>query len=623
MRKTSGVLSPGSWVSRTLSLAAVAGATAWLAACGSESPVGPQDLSLGDGDQDAVEITPADAADTQGDDRDGLGGDDGTASETADAESIGGEDVVAPSDDGITDTAPDPALLAKLADCKKFLVEAESSRALPCFRDAYKTWPDSIDAKFGVALSELVYGVELSTMMTSVTQQFGDPDAGTGPATLDPVPLPPDSLSQNEYLAAQIHSVFLRLRDHFVTAATLLGELEGADLHWTIDTCPVYMKVKPRLDYHGTFDAGDVLIMGALANGIAGFLDFLAGQDFDTDVLGLVSFVKNGASGSKIDWPTISHFVAYLLNIDPRCFASDTHHLLDVTKTDGEILFADAKTRFAAVAPKLIAGFLKAKELGDSGSDVSWVEDLAGVQTLKIRSVVHFGDDGTPTEDVLAFQLPQDVLAAFQACSDSIQTPGKLVTLHAGVIPVLGAMVVMLVRSGALEGLGLSLPIDLSAAEAADASALLQSLMPNVMAFDWGTFFQTPVGLAAWFPAWTTDKGMMQDQLVAEWECPADLAADGYPSGSLRLLCAKTAALQDGAHFAGASYATDADGIASAFPVFAFPDPTLSGLAYVNLDGVAGAADVTGYVKATNKTLNAALAKLLGGVLGLLGGVGG
>ncbi len=589
-----------------------------VVACGSESPVGPQDVPL-DGFEEAVEVVPADAADAQDEARDNLPGDEATAIETAEA--VGGEDLVA-TDEGTTDTGPDPALLAKIADCKKFLVEAEPSQALPCFRDALTQWPDSVDAKFGLALSELVYGVELCSMMTSVTQQFGDPDAGSGNG-LTPLPLPSDDQSQNEYLASELHSIFLRLRQHFVTGADLLSQLEGADLHWDIESCAVYMSVKPRMIYRGTFDAGDVLIMEALADAFVGFLDFLGGQDLDTDVLGLVSFVKSGAEGTKIQWPTISHFLAYLLNVDTRCFALDGHKALGLAVTDGEAMFEDARTRFAAVAPKFIAGFQKARALGNGGNEVTWVEDVAGVQALKVRNGVAFGDDGAPIESVLAFQLPQDVLDAFQACSDSILTPGKLVTLHAGVVPVLGAMVVALVRTGALEGLGLKLPIDLSAAEAADAAALLKSLMPNVMAFDWGTFFQTPVGLRAWLPAWTSDQGLMQDSLIEEWECPADTAADGYPNGSLRLLCAKTATLTDAPHFAGTSYATDADGIASGFPVFAFPDPTLSGLAYVKLDGVADSADTTGYVKATNLTLNAALAKLLGGVLGLLGGLGG
>ncbi|MBM4397401.1 MAG: hypothetical protein FJ087_17155 [Deltaproteobacteria bacterium] len=493
---------------------------------------------------------------------------------------------------------PDPALVA---GCTHQLEIGESGRALKCFEAALPQWPDDADLLFGAALSGLVYASELSVMITSAPAQFADPGDGYA-ETL------PEGMSQNEYLAAEIHRIFMRLREHFVTAAGRLDRVAGRGVRFEVTACPIFLGLKPTLQARGVFDDGDVLLMGAIADAIIGVFDFLAGQDWDTEVLDLVNFVKDGLG--DVDFQAIAGVLTHLLNSDER--------FLTLHPVDGATLFEDARVRFGAAGAKLEAAIARIRELGDGGKDVTWVEDVGATARLKFASVIRYADDGTTAEEVLSFELTQKVMAGFRNASESILTPGRRTTLHGGVFPVLAAMAVTASRSGMLSGMNLKLPIDIGAFEIGALSDLLGGLVPNVLAFDWGTFFGKPAGLRPWLPEWTDGAGPLKDRFLTEWECPDDLDADGYPSGALGLLCGDGATLSDAAHFAGESFATEPDGIASALPVFAFGDPTLGGLLYVDLAGEPGSDEAGAYLPADATTLNAALGRLVSGILPLL-----
>ena len=103
-----------------------------------------------------------------------------------------------------------------------------------------------------------------------------------------------------------------------------------------------------------------------------------------------------------------------------------------------------------------------------------------------------------------------------------------------------------------------------------------------------------------------------------EWECAGDIQADGYPTGWKRLLCAKDAERVDATHFVSQAGEMAADGNASGFPVFLFPDPTESNLLLVDLNGTSGVTDASTYVLATGQTLNMALARMFEGLLALV-----
>ena len=491
--------------------------------------------------------------------------------------------------DTVNDTGPDAAIIE---GCKKQLEIGESGRALKCFEAALANWPDDTNLLFGAALAELVYGSELSIMVTSAPGQFANGD----------------QQSQNEYLGAEFHSIFMRLRSFFVNAAQRLERIQGRDLHFEVSACPIFLGLKPTLNARGVFDDGDVLLMQAIADVVIGFYDFLAGQDFTTEVMDMIYFIKDNLSSA--DFKAISGVLAYLLDADTR--------FLTLEATDGKALFEDARERFGSAGPRLLAALDRIRELGDSANDVTFVEDTGDSVRLHFSMGVTYDSSGKPVEEPLVFELSGKVQDGLRNASESILKPGRLTTLHGGVFPVLGLIVSTVARAGVLKGLNVSLPIDIGAFEPGQLSDLLCTMMPNALAFDWGTFFTRPTGLRGWLPVWESKGGPEESRLVCEWECPEDLDASGYPSGKFRMLCGEGATLTDGPHFEGQPWKTEADGVASALPVFAFKDPTLDGLLYVNLSPTPMSDDATSYKPATTTSLNAAMGMLLSGLLPLL-----
>ena len=537
------------------------------------------------------------------------------ADDSAPSEPAGSDFADVESEDGASDTGPSEEVLDRIAEGKRWLRDGEPGLARHAFEQAMALAPDYPDAVFGLALSHLVYGAELAVMAVSIGGQLADPGAAPqwGLDGLRYVPLstgtPPDTWSQNEYLAAELHYIFMNLREHFATGSDLLAQLQGRPLAFDVEAVPVSLGIKPTVIYRGVFDAADVWLMRAVADTAAGVLDTLAGQDLSTDVLTIVGLVKSGFS--DVDARAIFAILAYLLNEDSR--------FLTLHPQDGAMLFEDARRRFEAAGQHLSRAIEALASEGASGEGVSYFEPgEGGGGVLHVCCRIVRGSDGSAHEEEMTFGLTEEILDGFRSASESIGNPGRKVTLHGAVLPILATMVSVMTQTGFLEGVGAKLPIDLSGFEIAGISGLLASLLPNVVAFDWGAFFAHPTGLRAWMPVVThSGQGGLSDTVLAEWECPDDLV-NGFPSGLLGLVCGKSAALQDQPHFVGTTYEIAADGFASPVPVFAWDDPMLNHLLFVDLDAAYMQADASTYEPATLRSLNAALARILGGLLPLI-----
>lgn len=527
-----------------------------------------------------------------------------------DAEPVELMDFVSADEAKLPEAVPDAEVVPQdvldlVAEGKRWLRDGEPAYARKAFEQALALAPDYTDALFGLALSHLVYGAELSVMAVSIGGQLGDPGAYAAFK-----PFPPDSWSQNEYLASEFHYIFMNLRKHFVLASELLDRIKGRPLSFDVEAVPVSLGIKPTLIYRGVFDKGDVHLMKAVADFAAAFFDVLAGQDLSTDLLTIVGLVKSGFDdlSGRIIFATI----AYLLNEGPN--------FLTLHPKDGETLFFDARERFASVGAEVSAAVQAMQEEETTGEGVSyWEADLSGGGKLHICCRIRRGLEDSSYEEEMLFALSPEILNAFEEASRSIKTPGYKVTLHGAVIPILAAILSAAAQSGLLEGLQISLPIDIGAFEVPQLSGLLSVFLPNVFAFDWGAFFEQPVGLRAWLPE-VTNRGLggLTDTVIAEWECPDDLDQYGFPTGLLGLFCNRNAVLKDSAHFLGTDFEIAADSIASPVPVLAFKDPMLNNLVYVDLQAPSNQVAATSYEPATLLTLNAALAKILGGLIMLL-----
>ncbi|NOZ02474.1 MAG: hypothetical protein GXP54_11370 [Deltaproteobacteria bacterium] len=278
-----------------------------------------------------------------------------TAFPTGCGDSGGTNDVIGPG-------APDPGgevstidtLEGWVQEGKRQLEKGESWFAVKAFDEALEIAPDDTNAVFGKALSEMVYGSELFLMVLSLTDQLAaEPEHGdmvreageithAFAAVSSALKAPPDDWSQNEYLAGEIHRIFMNIRKHFDISVQYLDRLGESDLAFQVEAVPVYMRTKPMLMFRGVFDAGDVQIIRAVANTAVGICDVLAGQDVTTDMLTLIGLVKEVPGKKKSDAKQVLQYVAYLLIQDDR--------FLTLHPQDGLKLFADSRDRFAAAA---------------------------------------------------------------------------------------------------------------------------------------------------------------------------------------------------------------------------------------------------------------------------------
>ncbi len=583
-------LHAGSWVAVLAAL--------WLAGCGGGSGGGPDVSGDVPGDVPSDGIGDPGSGDDPGERPDGLI-DPGTDSLA---------DVPDPADVGVDVPAcGDDAAVAVGVD---WLEKAEPLLALRAFEDALATCPDDPRARFGAGLASLILaGEQFVTLLTVATGQMTGPSLPDNAASIGVWPA--GGATQSEILAEKLHRTFAALQDLFEDALEHLEAMGDAEPGVAFDTVPVYLGIKPTFLLTGRFDSGDVLWMRVIASFASGIIGALAAQDLNTDILSMVGWIKDHRTG-KVDFSMISQIAAYLLNDDAR--------FLTLHAGDGEELLASARLRLADCGRLLPLALDRIEALGDDGTDTTWVEETSLGRVLGIRSLVTVGEGGAIQETPWALALSEATLAGFAQASNSILTPGAKVTLHGGVLPVLATIAVVMVRSGLLDTFGISLPdfLDLTVLEVDDVVAVLQGLLPNVMAFDWGGAFERSAGMRVWLPAVTTDGLLMDNRMIVEWECPDDTAATGYPTGTFGLLCKSGAALADAAHFQDTSFAIAADGKASGVPVLAFHDYTLNGLVFVDLAGVSGSDDASTYVPADGTSLNAAIAALLGPILLLL-----
>jgi len=527
---------------------------------------------------------------------------DGTTDDVAGED--GGTDLLPDAGEDVQTPCDNEAALARGLD---WLEKAEPGFAIDELDEAVARCPSDPRALFLAGLAECIYGAEqFVSLITVLTGQTTGPRLASISLGEDP-----DPATWNEMLAAKLHRAFLELRNHFERGLSHLEALGEEDPGVTTAGIPLYLGIRPSLVLRGRFDAGDTMLTRAVASVATGILDVLAGQDLNTDLLTVASSVK-GMFGDSVNFPMISRLAAYLLNEDAR--------FLTLHPVDGERLFRDARERLGEVAPLLDLAIERMGEGGDGADEVSYLETLPSGVVINVRNRVRFAAEGSPSEDPWYLILSEETLEALRSCSRSIQTPGEAVTLHGGVLPTLSVLLVGFVRVGLLEPFGLTevAGIDLASLEVDEVSGLLMGLLPNVLAFDWGHFFQQPVGLRAWLPAVTGDRDLLDNRIRADWECPDDLGPDGFPNGSLRMLCSDGATLADGGHFAGTRWETAPDGTPSPFPVLAFDDPTWNGLNLVNLAAPAHQTDLEGFLPADQTTWNAALARLLAGILSLL-----
>lgn len=512
------------------------------------------------------------------------------------------------SADAGPDAGPAPEVVALVDECRAQLALAEPYNALAAAEAALALAPDDPNALFCAALAGMLDRSEMALSLLKVADM-----AGTYTGAFEP--------SRSDEIAQELHEILAFLHEGFATGAARLDAIGDRDIDFTVDSAWLYNGPRPALVYRGRFDHGDVLLMRFVARFVVGFLDILRGQDMRGDTASLIAWAVGGSFKSTLNLSKILDLVAYLL--------ADDEKFLALHPDEGPDAFAEARDVLLTLGPDLraaLAAVADAPAQAGGAADepqATTAERTAdgGGYVLHVHSRAALDDAGVLAgEEPIDFEIPREMLEGFDAVSTSVANPGTLVTFEEGPRYVLGLMLYAVVETRILGDIKLgSFSLTPGLLSASDIADLLGTLIKPVLAFDLGTFYQTPVGLRIILPRPESGgSGFGDGKFLTEWECPDDLDGDGLPTGWQSFVCPKDAALVDAPHFQGTPDEIAADGYTPSMPYMVWDDPSMGGLLYVNLHSVLdGAPD--SFEMATPATISVAVSEALGPILDLLG----
>ena len=501
-------------------------------------------------------------------------------------------DVALDQGDPELDSGPSAAELVE--EGKLYLAQARPYEALLSFEAALLADPDSVDALFGAALAELIEASELMAMIISLAGQLES-------LSVDPPP------TRNEYVAEELHGIFMKLRARFQGGLDKLELIGDRELTFTVEAAWLFLGVKPVLCYRGTFDQADVHLMRSTASFILFLFDLICGQDLNADVLTLVSMQRHGDL-ADLGARGVVELLVFLLESDPR--------FLGLHQEDGEAMFQAGREHLASVGPEL----RRALELmaGRDGPDYVTTLRSGPEETIQVvvRNRVQVSDEGEASEEELAVCLTPSMVDKIEALSESLDAPGTVLPFAEGPLALVATMMATAASLGLLDLS--SLPLQPEVLDAPHLYALGRFFLPGIFAVDLATFFLEPAGLGLLMPGWTSDPHS-GGSFIMEWECPDDLDEDGWPAGWQNLSCSDAAEVIDSAHFIDTESEIQADGYLSNAPHMVFEDPTFNGLLLVDLSSYdLPGHNPPGFAPTTLGSLNTGLSAVLGNLLAVL-----
>jgi len=565
---------------------------------GDSENAGDGDLSDGDDTPDGDESPDGDDTPDGDDESDGDGETDGDT----DAESVDVEALIA---DGIF-----------------WLENGEAYLANEKFKEAFAVAPDNPQVRFGMGMSEGQIGFEIIGMVVATLASAGD--------MLPPPPALREKLAKYnivleenvdpEDLGDWANGVFDdmlgQIADHFTTAAGMYEPLKtDAEFSIHFDHLPFYLATQEISYIKGDFDATDVYIIDASTRAMALLTRYLQAHSIRSDIGSVISKYQADYWPS-LDVSVIFNILAYLLN--------DSEEFLAWRDDSGD--HANEAIDAIAVMAEDITGMVAACDT-EYAADKEQAGDLIYYKKKtggKFEYIFRFYKESSEEVQEVVI-LDDQTLPDIQTVRDHVTVGGAPISMSEDVLTMLGVLGTVAIGSGIL----VPFNVDLGSIGAAISPTAIRTLVNqfvnlkplyvDLQAYNDDT---PPVALRDLLPYWTTDRGTWNNTLITEWECLGEMA-DGKPDGAVGLLCAATEdeAYTDSAHFAGASYEIQADGIPASTPYIAFQDPTFAHLLYIDLDALKlddPGTEEGPIVPANQYLLNAALDTVLSKIGGLL-----
>jgi len=393
--------------------------------------------------------------------------------------------------------------------------------------------------------------------------------------------------------------ICLKLREGAEEADVACAASAMAACRWGIDQVPIYVALRPVVHLRGTFDRGDIYLLGSMTSFFLWATELMAGQDCRGDLLTLASQAVE-MKDEKLGVLEILELVSLLLGTN--------QDVLNLHPEDGKWLFEAGNRHMKDTGSLLLEALsIMGEESGAEGmlDDVTRLEAEGGDLVLVVRNAVDFpGED----EHEVRIRLAAELLQRTEELVAAMETPGATVPFSKGPGLQLGTVLGLFNKFGVLSFLPVEIPIDLSGLEPGQAVALLTMFFQDSVAFDYGALFGNPIGLRTFIPSMeATPESQGGIGFQMEWECPDETAETGLPLAAKGFVCSKEAELVDLPHFVGTDSEIDADGDPPPLPYLIWADPTWGGFLAVADDPLAPVSDSTQYVSPTLQSTNLAV----------------
>lgn len=491
--------------------------------------------------------------------------------------------------------------------------------------------PENPDAMYGVAVASTVkqlagMGDQFKSIIDMVFQMLPTLTTSKTPQKLMP-----------QATASGINAIVESVVDD-----TFLDAINGIFPYWdklkqhpefnmTFDKLPAQIGVAPyliyKVDLGGVHDIGTVYFISGIARFAKAlfYLMYSINLDLTASLPGLIQEflpILQGTESLTIDRDFILGLLAYIIDSSPN--------FMTLEPNAGKQRLSEAADLMALAIQDLLSCI-------DSISAEKGVQSnhLIGYKSEGSKSYLAFHitkEDGTPQE--IPIEFSSQIKTSLQNLISSFQSTGGVRASWAqDFAPFLGLIVQSALQSGLLDPvLAFALPM-MQTYIGADTVAMINQLMgtvkelarsgvisgaittiiPDAIQFDFGKFMHDPPPkfLRLILPSVATDPNGDKTLLV-EYEC-TDLAGNS-------LWCPYPDTVTSSAHFLGTSYEIPDDNVKNTLPYLSSLDPSLGGLLYFNLSSL-DPSFANEWHLATTYEFNYFLAKVVGGLLGGLGGL--
>lgn len=457
--------------------------------------------------------------------------------------------------------------------------------------------------------------------------------------------------NENDYLLGLIEDALRLFVEPLKKAVLHFDRVRSPDTTLKLDRFYLYFLTDSFLDLSGEFRRSDAAFFEGLGALILFPLQLLYAHDLRFDVYLLVHKVL--AEGALESSPKLTNLIVSLLN------APDYPHFLELKDVDqNQNGIPDGQEMIRELRDLLVRAFSRFAQLSTWATEnpgiVRYKESSEGERFLLLEKRVRMDEEGVFSFEAtrgsfqtLAIPLATTALDAYARLAANLEkgeNAPRFLSLYGDLFPIILPWV--LAVTSHLNSPTLKTLLNLLGNSPDGIISVLKGFLPDLLYFDFSSYFTSPQGIRQWIPYYRSDLSSNENNFLFEWECPGFFAPSptaplgstaSFPGGQLTCPDKEDPSfkgrypegqfhLVDTSHFSAPEFSgripspINPDGILSPFPYIPFPDPTFSGVLYLEAQPLFRLpidSEPQGVNPAGLRGLNAYIATVVKGVLPL------